>query len=128
MARPNPGSNAAAWGWAWGPACLWAVVIWYASALIIVPGMFPPIRHGDKLFHGGEFCVYGYFVCRGVVHRRWPIRWRAWGVVMLVMLTAALDEWHQAFVPTRAPDLLDGFADLAGGLMGFSAFPKAPRA
>ena len=127
MVPPNRKSNPAAWWGAWGPACLWAVVIWYASSLIIVPGMFPPIRHGDKLFHGGEFCVYGYFVCRGVVQRRWPVHWRAWVVVMIVALTAALDEWHQAFLPTRTPDVLDGLTDLAGGIVGLMGFPKGPH-
>ena len=128
MGRPNQGSSSASWVEAWGPACVWALVIWYASSLIIVPGIFPPIPHGDTWFHAGEFFVYGYLVARGVVQRRWPIRRHAWAVVVIVALTAGLDEWHQVFVPTRTADVLDALTDVAGGMVGLIGYAKASRA
>ena len=123
MGPPRPSPDGTPWWQAWLPAGLWAVVIWTASSLVITPGMYPPVYAGDTIFHGGEFFVYGYLWQRGASLRRWPSGWHGWGLVMAVVVATALtDEWHQAFVPSRHPDLMDALADAGGGALGVLGF------
>ena len=85
--------------------------------------MFPQIRYGDKLFHGGEFFIYGYFIQRGAFRRRWWDGWQGLALVMaVIVLTGLTDEWHQAFVPTRTADLYDFLVDLYAGGVGLLAY------
>ena len=66
-----------------------------------------PFPHFDKLFHLAEFGLFLF------------LAWKATGQRLLAawILTVAFaigDEWHQSFVPTRDPSLLDFIADLFG--------------
>lgn len=94
-------------------------MIWYASSITVAPDLYPTLWQGDKLFHAAEFFVYGYLLRRGALRRAWPSGW-AGGVRLaaLVMLTAALDEWHQGCVPTRQPEGWDWVVDVGAGVAG----------
>ena len=129
MAAQNPAPKPLAGWWAWGPSAVWAGVIWAASSLVIMPGMYPSLRGGDALFHGGEFFVYGFLLQRGAEHRRWPSGWRS-GVRLMavIVVTALVDEWRQAFVPSRHPGLMDAIVDGAAGALGLLGALRGRRA
>ena len=42
-------------------------------------------------------------------------------LLLLGMAYGAMDEWHQAFVRGRSPDLADWFADVTGVVLGYTA-------
>ncbi len=67
----------------------------------------PPFPYFDKLFHIAEFGLF-LFLAWQATGRRLLAAW------IMTLTFAMADEWHQTFVPTRDPSLLDFFADLAG--------------
>jgi VanZ family protein len=74
-----------------------------------------------KLAHVAEFGVFSISVFHGV--RQGRSGWRLdWGITTLVIAVgyAALDEWHQSFVPLRQSRLRDVLIDASGaGLAQF---------
>jgi len=66
-----------------------------------------PFPHLDKLLHLAEFGLF-LFLAWKATGRRLLAAW------ILTVTFAIGDEWHQAFVPTRDPSLLDITADLVG--------------
>jgi VanZ family protein len=71
----------------------------------------------DKIAHAGLYSVLGG--CLGYGWRRSSAPPPHWLLVGLGALYAATDEWHQAFVPHRAPDLGDWAADVSGVVAGY---------
>lgn len=126
----------------WGPALLWMGLLFFLSSLSHVPGesLFPL---SDKVAHFGMFGVLGAALAwaRGRAgawtengdppghqgSRREPKPARArlpgspWslGPILVGVLFAASDEWHQSFVPGRDPSFGDLAADLTGLTLGF---------
>jgi VanZ family protein len=47
--------------------------------------------------------------------------------VLICGLYGVSDEIHQAFVPTRTPDVFDAWFDLAGSLLGAAAWAAVAR-
>ena len=70
-----------------------------------------PFPGADKLVHFTLYFPLGLLLIRSVST---PVA----GVVCGVLF-AAMDEWHQSFVPGRTPSLADGLADAAGLLMAW---------
>ena len=70
------------------------------------------------LGHLGEYFVLGALVS-------WALRRDDWGTVLLVLglcaFYGATDEFHQAFVPFRTPDVVDWATDVAGAAIGVAA-------
>ena len=94
----------------------WMSVIFLLSAQssIHIPSMF---FMQDKALHSLLFGALGFFcslLVMGDVSK--PTFWHVLVVVLLVMGYGGLDEFHQSFVPGRAPDILDLMADALGGL------------
>lgn len=105
--------------WAWAPVVAWACFIFYVSSQRIAPGVLPPVRHIDKLFHAAEYWVYGALVGRAGSGRQWPKNWKTFLVLTsIVFLTAASDEICQHFIPTRHGDPVDLAVDLLAGIVG----------
>ncbi|HKA91915.1 MAG TPA: VanZ family protein, partial [Haliangiales bacterium] len=103
----------------WGPAVLWAAVIF---ALSSIPGRsFPEIAGVagvDKLAHMGVFAVFGFLVARAVGGGSA----RAFLVAAAVASAyGALDEFHQLFTPGRDASVWDFAADTLGGAVGAAA-------
>jgi len=100
---------------AWGPAAIWAAVLFLLSEL---PGDTVGSGWGinDKVAHLGLYLVLGASVAWAASRsRRIP-----GAIFILIGVTyGALDEWHQAFVPGRDPSSADWLADAAGVLAGF---------
>jgi len=70
----------------------------------------------DKLLHALLYAGFGTCLLLSVsTHRPHWRRWQLWGTVLFLgALYAAIDEWHQRFVPDRIPDVTDWAADVAG--------------
>lgn len=85
---------------------------------LIVSGLHPFVR---KLAHFSIYallgmCVYSFIMASGF---RFKGKWFAAWVACIVY--AALDEFHQSFVPARAMTLTDVLIDSAGALVGIFA-------
>lgn len=100
---------------AWVPACIWMGVIFYLSSQTQedLHGLFPFLPD----LNWGH--VAAYFVLallfRYALTRSNTSRAGVWSVT-LSLLYGISDEYHQSFVPTRQPDVMDLMADLAGAL------------
>lgn len=72
----------------------------------------------DKLVHLGLYGVLGWLVIRAVDAGE-PARTAAVaGALAAAVVFAALDEWHQTWLPSRSPQLVDWMADVAGLTVG----------
>jgi VanZ family protein len=74
-----------------------------------------------KLAHVTEFGIFSTAVFIGVRGPRHGWRWN-WAIVTLLIAVAyaALDEWHQSFVPLREPRVRDVMIDSFGALLAQS--------
>jgi VanZ family protein len=122
----------------WWPALLWAIVISAFStgaftsdntSRIIVPILkwFCPHASQETLFlvhhfirkmgHVTEYFVLSLLILRGIragktgIHLGWAL-----AAVAIVGCYAALDEFHQSFVPGRTAAVSDVLIDTAGGV------------
>lgn len=99
-------------------ALFWMAVLYHLSdqPAIDAPMLFPG---QDKLFHAIVYAVLGGLYLG--LFRPGPggyaaqARWLALGLAVLYGIS---DEWHQAFVPGRDPDVLDVLADGVGAAVG----------
>lgn len=112
----------------WGPALLWMAVIFWFSAQPDLPSA-PSALIDLVLKKGAHLSVYALLA---VLYRRALERTRclpredrvAWpgspspAALVLSVLYAISDEWHQSFTPGRNPALLDLLIDVAGALIG----------
>jgi VanZ family protein len=103
---------------AWGPAVLWAAVLFLLSAQPDPPGagLFDWIPAGDKLAHFALYAVLGALLAWGRGVERRPPHWAA---VSAGALYGASDEWHQSFVPGRQVSAVDWAADACGVAAGY---------
>lgn len=100
----------------WGPALLWAGIIFALSAQPTLPVSLGSGR--DKLAHFAAYAVLGLLVARAL-----PPRGRvAWLAILLGSLYGASDEFHQHFVPGRSTDVFDWVADSLGVVAGASLY------
>ena len=101
----------------WRPPLVWAAVI---LVLTSIPNPSTPIDAVggiDKVVHLLLYAVLGALATRAA----WsPAHgWRSAAIVLgVVLVFAALDEWHQGFIPGRSSDPLDWVADAIGALSG----------
>ncbi len=110
----------------WGPAALWAAVLFLLSEL---QGTGVGLPAGtDKLVHGGLYLILGFALA-------WGKERTGSGVPVILLLLVgvgygALDEWHQSFVPGRDVSVGDWGANIVGmiiGLLLFSSFYSRSR-
>ena len=103
---------------AWGPATLWAAVLFFLSAQPDPPGagLFDWVPAGDKLAHFLMYAVLGALLAHGRGEQGEPSH-RA--LLATGALYAASDEWHQSFVPGREVSVLDWAADACGVAAGY---------
>ncbi len=96
----------------WLPAAAWAVAVLAVSSfprMDLVPGMFPGC---DKVLHFIEYSILG-------IGLRY---WSGGGKPLFIAGGAgfaALDEFHQRYVPGRHASPLDWMADVSGIVVGF---------
>lgn len=123
----------------WWPAIAWAVVISLFStgaftsentSRIIIPvlhWLFPhapaatlaTIHHYiRKSAHLTEYFIFSLLLLRGIRRERKGLRltW-ALAAIGIVLCYAALDEFHQSFVPGRTAAVTDVMIDTCGGIL-----------
>ncbi|HEX5398904.1 MAG TPA: VanZ family protein [Verrucomicrobiae bacterium] len=129
----------------WLPVLLWMAVIFSASAdshsyqhSEEVMGLFEPLLHwlfpslspksiglihevARKCCHLTVYAVLALLVWRAVHASKsglpawsWP---KVGGTLLVVLLYAASDEFHQSFVPTRTAHVTDVLIDTSGGAL-----------
>jgi VanZ family protein len=126
------------WLQRWWPALLWAVVISMFStgvftsdntSRIIVPILrwFFPHASPETLFlihhfirktgHVTEYFILSLLILRGIRAGK-PGTHLGWALVAIAIVAcyAALDEFHQSFVPGRTAAVSDVLIDTAGGI------------
>lgn len=125
----------------WLPAVLWALlVVWLSTdafsgertrALImpvlraLLPGADLPTLEAihdvlRKLAHPSEYAVLGWLVHRAFDLPARPARTAAARALLLCASFAALDELHQAFVPSRGAAVADTALDSLGAAAGLT--------
>jgi VanZ family protein len=104
----------------WLPPVLWMSVIFILSAQPTLP------HHPDALSdlilkkagHMGEYGILAFLLWRALLRGRGTLSWSALVTAFVVsVLYAALDEYHQTFVPGRNGTLVDVGVDAAGALV-----------
>lgn len=77
-----------------------------------------------KAAHITEYAVLGWLAARAFSGSSQEFLRRRWFLagLMLIVLHALLDEYHQSFVPSRTGSLYDSGIDIAGGLIGLIGF------
>jgi VanZ family protein len=103
---------------------LWAGVVLTATS---IPDLSMPGPAGsDKVGHFLMYCMLGFLAHRAAAPRRDARRFVA--VTLALTAFAAVDEWHQTFIPGRAADVADFVADAVGAATGCAlAFAVALR-
>ena len=71
-----------------------------------------------KAGHFSEYAVLAFLARRAFITSSQELLRRYWFRLglLLVVVYALLDEFHQRFVPSRTPSIYDSAIDLAGGL------------
>jgi VanZ family protein len=136
--------------WRYGPLLLWILFISFAStsefsaantSQIIRPillWLFPNISEARlatihfltrKAAHFTEYAVLAFLARRAFITSSSAFIQRCWFqlALLLVVVYALLDEFHQSFVPSRTPSIYDSAIDVAGGitvLLLFKLFRK----
>ena len=85
-----------------------------------IPGSDIPsvgVPHVDKAMHFGLYAVLGALAALAVDPAR-DRRRRGLLVLVAIAAFAAVDEWHQRFIPGRSADAADWIADVVGATCG----------
>lgn len=98
----------------WWPPIAWAAFILIVSS---TPGSsLPKTGVSDKIEHAGAYFVLAALTVRAL--QRLPGTRELLLTLVGLTLFAAVDEWHQALIPGRYPDVLDWVADSVGVIAG----------
>lgn len=106
----------------WGPLALAVAVTLVATSVPFPPDVSEPmlVPMSDKAVHFGLYLWMGWGLGVGVWAGDSPSAGRFLLALLAVAAFAALDEWHQAWIPTRDPALLDWAADVVGSGLGLA--------
>ena len=71
-----------------------------------------------KVAHFTEYAILAFLARRAFITSSFALFQRRWfqSALVLVVICALLDEFHQSFVPSRTPSIYDSAIDVAGGL------------
>jgi VanZ family protein len=151
--KSRPGKDTRTWqqrAWRYGPLLAWMAFIFFAStggfsgsntSRIIRPlllWLFPTISEEQiyqvhfitrKIAHFAEYAVLAILAARAFssssrqsLRRRWFL-----ASLLLVVVYALSDEYHQSFVPSRGASIYDSLIDMAGGLTALLLYPLWQR-
>lgn len=104
------------WILTWGPTLTCAVLVFVSSQLQGLPTV-DQVPFSDKVAHLVMYSVFGATLAWARYYGR--MKTSSWALLGWGAVYAALDEFHQAFVPTRDPSLADLGADLVGLVLGY---------
>jgi VanZ family protein len=96
----------------WLLPIFWASFIFWLSAQPEIPEIGPEFPAKDKAGHLLLYLILGWLVVRAA-HRahNLPLSKAALLGILLVSAYGAFDEWHQSWVPSRNPDVMDWATD-----------------
>lgn len=102
---------------------LWSPVLLYLALIFTLSQMSrPPIPDAipSNLLHYPEFAVLGLLLARALnaEMKAWRPSVVAGWTFFITVSVGALDEFHQAFVPGRLPDVHDWLRDTIGTVLG----------
>jgi VanZ family protein len=104
------------------------LVLWFSPALseAQVAALHFVLR---KLGHFSEFAVLAFFARRTFMTSSRVLLRQHWFqlALLLVVIYAFLDEFHQSFVPSRTASVYDSAVDIAGGLTVLLLFKLRDR-
>jgi len=104
---------------AWGPAAVWATILFLLSRLTTIPAPLEPFTLlWDKAIHFSLYTVMGLGLAWA--RRRSRVRFSHLAMVGLGSLYGALDEVHQYFVPGRMAEVGDWIANTLGVVVGYT--------
>jgi VanZ family protein len=85
---------------------------------------FPALteRVWDKLLHVMEYGGLALLTCRALVGEGIGRSTALLLALVISSLYGITDEWHEAFVPSRNPDVLDWLSDSIGSALGAAAY------
>jgi VanZ family protein len=129
--------------WRYGPLLVWMAFIFFAStselsasntSRIIRPlllWLYPSISEEGlnfahfivrKLAHLTEYAILSLLAARAFTTSSYQPLQRLWFLfsLLLVILYALSDEFHQSFVPTRTGSIYDSLIDITGGIIALS--------
>lgn len=105
------------------PAVVYSALI---VALSNIPKLSPPeigFYPGDKILHFVEYFVFALLWYRAFSYSLFKLRIPVFTVLIVYGgVFAALDEYHQNFIPMREMDIWDFTADLGGLLIAALVF------
>ena len=136
--------------WRYAPLIIWMALISFASSnefsavntsRVVRPlllWLFPNITEESiglthlvvrKAAHITEYAILGWLAARAFTGSSRELLRRRWFLagVLLVVIYALLDEYHQSFMPARTGSLYDTGIDIAGGLIGLMGFSYLRR-
>jgi len=95
-------------------------LIFFLSSLSNPPSPDVGLEGIDKFFHFVAYSGLSFWVMRAFLSVNQEVPpYLPWLVtILVVILYAASDEWHQSYVKTRVPDIADWIADSLGGVFG----------
>jgi len=110
------------------PWIFYCGLIFFLSSLSSPPSPVSfPIS--DKIIHAFEYLILAILTVRAF--HKWPGGIFGYyyliGAIIFCILYAASDEWHQSFVASRVPDVMDLVADVIGiaiGVLLYHAYYK----
>ncbi len=107
----------------WLPPLLLMGLIFFLSSQSELPGPSDPLwnRILKKSAHAAGYGALAISYARALDGSRWR---RAGWALLLTLLYALSDEWHQTFVAGRDGNLLDVLIDLVGGTVGLLGWQR----
>jgi len=137
--------------WRYGPLLLWIAFISFAStsefsaantSQLVRPlllWLFPNLSESSlatvhfltrKAAHFTEYAILGFLTRRAFITSSHVFIQRYWFQLglLLVVINALLDEFHQSFLPSRTASIYDSALDVAGGLTVLLIFKLYGRA
>lgn len=131
--------------WRYGPVVVWMALIWFASTSEfsaanssrfvrpIVLWLFPNISESHlqlvhmvvrKAAHFGEYAVFGLLAARALSSSSRKLLRIYWfpASLLLIVIYALIDEYHQSFISSRTSSFYDSGIDVAGGFFAIMLF------
>jgi len=99
---------------------VWLAMIWGVSSVPSDDFNPPGIVGWDKLAHLGVYSILGYLAFRAFRGRKLSAAMKCL-IFALLTLNAALDEYHQRFIPGRSVSVWDLLANCLGLITGLVA-------
>ena len=94
-----------------------SMVLYFSSQPASNLTWFSQLWRYDKIVHFMEYLGVGFLLINALKIQ--PLKQSYWRfAILFLLLFPIVDEILQHFTPTRIPDILDGIADICGGLTG----------